>query len=70
MAKSNWVMTDAGWRHRPWWKVVINTTLRKLQRGRQYQWLIATKAIDPELDAGDPTAIGYCLAKIEVSNAP
>lgn len=70
MNKSNWVMTDTGWRHRPWWKVVINTVLRKLQKGRQHQWLIATKAIDQDLDAGKPAAIGYCLTKVEVSNAP
>jgi len=70
MAKSNWVMTDAGWRHRPWWKVAINTALRKIQKGRKSQWLVATKAIDQELAAGKPVTIGYCLARVEVSNAP
>lgn len=69
MNKSNWVMTDAGWRHRPWWKVAINAALRKIQKGRQSQWLIATKAAGSDLFTCEPVAIGYCLTKVEVSNA-
>lgn len=30
------------WNHAPWWKVAINTPLRALQRGRQYNWLLCT----------------------------
>lgn len=34
-----------GWRHRPWWKVAINTVLRALQRGPD-KFVIATVCIN------------------------
>lgn len=70
MSKSNWVMTDSGWRHRPWWKVAVNTVLRKIQRGRKIQWLIATKAPGSDIFTCEPVAIGYCLTKVEMRDAP
>lgn len=69
MNKSRWVMTDAGWRHRPWWKVAINSALRFVQRGRKHQWLIATKAKVYASPDRHPDVEGYSFELIEVSNA-
>ena len=58
---SAWTLTDRGWRHRPWWKVVINTLLRLVQPGA-VKWVIATRARQD--GDGEPVAIGYAFAPI------
>lgn len=69
MRKSNWVYLDGGWRHRPWWKVAINTVLRAIQRGRKYRWLIASKASGGDSPDVEPVLIDYYLVKVEMLDA-
>ena len=58
---SAWTLTDQGWRHRPWWKVAINSILRRLQPG-PVKWVIATHARQD--GDGEPVAVGYTFAPI------
>ena len=58
---SAWTLTDRGWRHRPWWKVVINSILRRLQPG-PVKWVIATRA--RQEGEGERVAVGYTFAPI------
>ena len=69
MNKSSWVCLEGDWHHRPLWKVMINSALRFLQHGKRYQWLIATRVLAADQRA-EPEAIGYCLARVEMRNAP
>lgn len=69
---THWVMTESGWRHRPWWKVAINSVLRAIQVGCDQKWLIATVAdgkYGPDLK---PVTVGYRFCRIYMGahNAP
>jgi hypothetical protein len=44
------------WVHRPWWKVAINTVLRRLQYGRPACWLVYSKTT---VDGEPPAVLGY-----------
>lgn len=66
---SGWTFDPGfGWRHRPWWKVAVNTALRSLQsRGPGRKLVIATRCVggndhDPD---DPPRAIGYELRRVE-----
>lgn len=59
-----------GWTHSPWWKVVINTFLRSMQRRRKYRWLIVTKINTESFIHGRPIVTGYGFRKVEMRNAP
>lgn len=67
MRSSDWVMTESGWRHRPWWKVVINTVLRKIQSRSDRPILIATLTDNPSVYAGEPEATGYKLCRVTMN---
>lgn len=56
---------DGEWNHCPWWKVVINTPLRWLQRGRRYNLLIYTQTA-----AGSREVAGYGFGWIEMKVTP
>lgn len=57
-AVGHWVMTSHGWRHRPPWKVTVNTALRALQPWSR-RWVVYTRCVgDP------PVAIGYGFGRI------
>ena len=60
-----WVATEAGWRHRPFWKVVANSCLRAAQFWTSRPLLVAT---DYEELAGldcSPVTLGYRLRRAE-----
>lgn len=58
----SWVFTEYGWRHRPWWKIVINPILRLFQPRKRYKWVIYTKTV---FDNGLPQVKGYGFGKIK-----
>lgn len=61
-----WIEVDGKIRHRPWWKVAINTVLRAVQTKRRPAkiWVIATRCACTH--PGEPhRVIGYTLAKVE-----
>jgi len=63
--KSNFVLNaDNEYNHRPWWKVLINTPLRWLQRGHPYNLLICSNCT---LDS-PPKLIGYEIKWIKMKN--
>ena len=64
MNKSNWVMTDAGWRHRPWWKVAINSLLRHAQFWTDSKLLLATESEEVIGIDCEPVILGYGFHRI------
>lgn len=73
---SRWVHHGSyGWRHRPWWKVAINTVLRIVQPWVRRKWVIYTRCVEldqlhPELvseaaRAGPPVVLGYGFGRID-----
>ncbi len=53
---SAWVEFGPGeWRHRPWWKVVINTALRIVQP-QPRKWVVYTRTDE---STSPPTVLGY-----------
>lgn len=59
---SRWTLTDCGWRHRPRWKVALNTILRAIQAGRRWRWLFVSNC-EGEKD-GRPVCVGYGFARV------
>lgn len=53
------------WRHRPWWKVAVNTFLRFVQTRRRPARLlvVATQCEDGD-DITPPRVLGYKLVKV------
>ena len=70
MKKSNWVMTDSGWRHRPLFKVLINGVLRFVQGNKKTKLLLATLAnADAAKKGNEPTCYGYSFSWVFVGRA-
>ncbi len=60
----SWVMTENGWRHRPWWKLWINTILRALQPG-PVKWLVYSNCtVVDEFASKPPEVLGYGFGRI------
>lgn len=62
-----WQRTPDGWRHRPWWKVAINTVLRAVQTKRRPArlWVVATRCTEIADESGPPPdVLGYKLCKV------
>lgn len=57
------VMTPAGWRHRPFFKVVANTILRAVQAWADTPLLIVSVT---DMSGERPKLVGYRLARIEM----
>lgn len=53
--------TDGRWLHRPWWKVAINTVLRRLQPGVERKWVVYTVT---SVDGDPPVVHGYGFGRI------
>lgn len=66
MNKSDWVMTEAGWRHRPWWKVAINSFLRLAQFWTENKILLATESEEVIGIDCEPIVLGYGLYRVNV----
>jgi|OM-RGC.v1.035453717 hypothetical protein len=62
----NWVRTDYGWRHRPWWKVAINFVLRRLQPWTMEKWVVFTicESVDDDSDRA-PVTLGYGFGPVQ-----
>lgn len=63
---SAWVMTDDGWRHAPWWKMIINTALRAVQRGPR-KWMIYTCCNETTTP---PTVVSYGFGPVQMREEP
>lgn len=63
-----WVRTSAGWRHRPWWKVVVNTVLRRLQPDAVNKWVIYTVCTVPDDPDEQPETLTYGFGPIPHNN--
>lgn len=57
---SAWLRVDGDWRHRPWWKVAVNTALRFFQRGPR-KFVIYTRCDDT---TSPPTVTGYGFGRV------
>lgn len=58
---SAWVHISPGeWRHRPWWKVAINTCLRLVQP-QSRKWVVFTRTNE---QTQPPTALGYGFGRV------
>lgn len=70
----SWVSHGHGiWRHRPWWKVLVNTVLRFFQtRQRPARLLVLTTRcqadsallIDEDADDSPPKILGYGFGRV------
>lgn len=61
---SAWLWTADGWRHRPWWKVAINTILRVFQPQAR-KWVVYTVTDPPPDDpAHPPRVLGYGFGRV------
>lgn len=58
-----WANLEGEWRHRPWWKVAINTTLRALQTRRRPARLFVVVTVCTE-DGDPPRVLGYRFGKV------
>jgi hypothetical protein len=58
-----WVLLGGEWRHRPWWKVAINSVLRALQPFTDRKLVIATVCIDRP-SGGPPLIVDYQLRRV------
>jgi hypothetical protein len=65
--RDDWIMTESGWRHRPWWKVGINSVLRAIQYRSDRPLLVATLTNNPSVYAGTPDATGYKLCRVPMN---
>lgn len=63
----NWEKVDGKWLHRPWWKVAVNTVLRRFQRKRSKKLVIATIST---IVGEPPRVLGYKLAFVEHRTEP
>lgn len=54
-----WVLGPCGWRHRPWWKVAINTVLRVFQPQKR-KLVIYTRCAAGE----PPSVVGYGIGLV------
>lgn len=65
---SDWVSYGPGlWRHRPWWKVAVNTFLRFVQtRKRPARLLVVATKCEDDPDDGEkpPVVTGYALRRV------
>lgn len=68
-AGDGWAAVAGGWRHRPLWKVLVNSCLRGLQFWTRRPLLVATDS--EELTGLDcsPMTLGYRLCRVELSEA-
>lgn len=58
--RPHWSCTPEGWRHRPWWKVVINTVLRPFQpQARKLVVYTRCEGGDDADPQRPPRVIGY-----------
>ena len=58
-----WVQIDSGWRHRPWFKVAINTVLRLVQTRRRPARLLVLATICTD-DGEPPRVLGYRFRRV------
>ena len=56
-----WVFVAGAWRHRPWWKVAINTVLRALQPHTKKKIVIYTRCDDT---CDPPRVIGFGIGRV------
>ena len=62
---SDWARDGNEWRHRPWWKVAINTVLRWLQPGVARKLVIYTVTdTDTDCDGTHPRVLGYGFGRV------
>ena len=61
---TSWAWTEDGWRHRPWWKVAINSLLRAVQRRGEGRKLVVFTRCGPDPAFGPPTVRGYGIGFI------
>jgi len=66
-ASNRWVLDAGEWRHRPWWKVAINTVLRSFQdtRSGARLWLVVSVCDERE---GRPRCKGYGFRRVEMKH--
>ncbi len=61
----SWVMTERGWRHRPWWKHWINTVLIALQPG-PFKWLVCSNCTVADNFAPEPPEVlSYGFGRVQ-----
>lgn len=68
-AGDGWALTAEGWRHRPLWKVVVNSILRTAQFWTSRRLLVATDSEQLDGINCSPMTLGYRLCRVEMKEA-
>ena len=60
-----WVMTESGWRHRPWWKRWVNRMLVALQPWNSRKWVVYSNcSVVSEFAEEPPEVLGYGFGRV------